>query len=122
MAESYYVRADQLDPSQGNLFYFLGLTRMRRGNYSGAADALETAVSLSPRAVFFHYTLGVARAHLQEWPQAREQFSEELQIQALASHRFAQQALWDADLHLHEKHGIGKRSGLLSPEPAALPN
>ena len=121
-AESYYVRADQLEPSQGNLFYFLGLTRMRQGNYGGAANALETAVSLSPRAVFFHYTLGVALAHMQEWPQAREQFSAELQIQASASHRFAQQALWDADVHLLEKRGILKRSGGVSREPAVLPD
>lgn len=115
LAESYYAQATRMDGGQGDLFYFLGLTRMRQGNYSGAADALHSAVARSPRAPFFHYTLGVTLARLQNWREAREQFSQELQLQAPASSIPARQALLDADRHLH-----GKAANPETAEPAKL--
>jgi tetratricopeptide (TPR) repeat protein len=121
-AEKYYVQASRLDPSQGNLFYFLGLTRLRLGDYKGAANALRTAVDLSSRAPFFHYTLGVALAQLQEWPEAREQFSQEVGIQTPASFELAQQALRDADRHLREKTRILKQAEPANLDLPGVPN
>lgn len=78
LAENYYARAAGLDPKEGQMYFFLGVTRIRLGRYQEAADALHQAMSLSPGIQGLHYNLGLALMKLGQTQEAREEFAAEL--------------------------------------------
>jgi tetratricopeptide (TPR) repeat protein len=96
-AERYYARACQLRPQQAKLFYFLGVVRLRQKEYGPAAEALRTAVALSPKDLFYHYTLGTALAAVGDWAGAKEQYAAEVALNHPASTSLARQALSEAN-------------------------
>lgn len=97
-AERYYMRAVELDPSVGQMYFLLGATRMQRGHYADAVEALKKSLLLSPDAFRIHYTLGLALAKLGQWKDARDQFAAELSVDG--HNLLAAQARSDAESHL----------------------
>jgi tetratricopeptide (TPR) repeat protein len=99
-AEAYYLRAIQADPDRGDYLFYLGLTRMKLGNYPGAIEALRQATSVSPEMHGVHYGLGLAEAHLQHWPQAVSEFEKELQLNPDDTN--VREALMEGQRHVKE--------------------
>lgn len=101
LAERYYTRAVELDPSVGQMYFLLGVTRMQLGHYADAVEALKKSLFLSPDAFRIHYTLGLALAKQGQWKDARDQFAAE--ISANGHNLLAAQALNDAESHLQAR-------------------
>jgi tetratricopeptide (TPR) repeat protein len=51
LAESSFHRATQLEPTNADAFYWLGMSRKNRGDSAGAAEALAKATSLKPERI-----------------------------------------------------------------------
>jgi protein O-mannosyl-transferase len=98
LAENYYAKAVTLDPSEGQMYFFLGVTRIRLGCYQEAAAALQKAALLSPEIQGLHYNLGFALMKLGHLQEAREEFAAELKSDA--TNVAARQAMADINKHL----------------------
>ena len=98
LAENYYARAVALDPQQGQMYFLLGVTRIRLGHYQEAAEALQKAALLSPGIRGLHYNLGFALMKMEQWQEARNEFATELTSDA--NNFAARQAMLDINKHL----------------------
>lgn len=98
LAETYYEKVIALDPREGRMYFYLGVTRIRLGRYPEAVEALQKAAVLSPGMQGVHYNLGVAFMNLGQLQQARDQFAAELKSDS--SNVAAREALADLDRQL----------------------
>jgi tetratricopeptide (TPR) repeat protein len=57
-ADRYLSRAIELDPSQSDGFFYLGLTKLKLGDVNSAAVNVKRAVALAPDTDHYHRTLG----------------------------------------------------------------
>ena len=58
-ADHYLSRATQIDASRPDAFFYLGLTKLKRGDINAAAADVQRAVIIRPDADHYHFALGV---------------------------------------------------------------
>lgn len=71
-AEREFRRAIDLDPKDGNLYYFLGVVKNRRGQYRQALNALNRAAELKASNSGLQFELGWSYVKMGRWNQAIE--------------------------------------------------
>ena len=85
-AADYAQQAVDLNPNRVDVQRALGYVRESQGNYSGAAEAYEKAIQLSPRLAYLYLALGRNYRVLASvrdaayWPKAIETFTKATQI------------------------------------------
>jgi hypothetical protein len=58
-AERLLTHSTEIDPSRPDGFFYLGLTKLKLGDVSGAAADVQRAVIIRPDADHYHFALGV---------------------------------------------------------------
>ena len=53
------THSTEIDPSRPDGFFYLGLTKLKLGDVSGAAADVQRAVIIRPDADHYHFALGV---------------------------------------------------------------
>lgn len=74
-AEQHFARLKELEPDWPEALYYLGTTRLERGELAEAADDLEQAVRVMPDFDRAHDALGMVYVRQGQLEQAREQFA-----------------------------------------------
>jgi tetratricopeptide (TPR) repeat protein len=72
-AEAYFVKAVSFDPNNVRALTSLGQLLLVKGDYKGAAEHLEKAVSVDAGSWQAHWELASAYLHLQRFEEARQQ-------------------------------------------------
>ena len=80
--------------------YTLGVSLLNRGDYPGAAAALEQALQRKPDTDHFHYSLALCEGHRGDLTAAAKHLRRAIELQP--SNRIA--ALNDADFHTIAQH------------------
>ena len=77
-AENLMVRAAALNPADPDVFYYIGVTRLRQQKWDEAEAPLRTAIQHDPRARGYRYSLGLVLEHQGRLAEALELFKAEL--------------------------------------------
>lgn len=81
--------------------YTLGVSLLNRGDYHGAAAALEQALQRKPDTDHYHYSLALCEGHRGDMTAAAKHLRRAIELQP--ANRIA--ALNDADFHAIAQHG-----------------
>jgi Flp pilus assembly protein TadD len=89
-----YKTAIQLQPSDLNAHYNLGLAMMETGNLEAAVAEFRTALHLRPNDGGIRFNLGMALAGLGKRAEAAHEFQQylRLELDTPANHRWIEQA------------------------------
>jgi tetratricopeptide (TPR) repeat protein len=79
-AENYYVKALAIGPPHVDQFYYLGLAEIASGHYREGLDVLAKGQALFPDSPGYHSAMARGYAGLNDWPQAAQQYEEELML------------------------------------------
>jgi len=79
-ADQYLSRAVQIDASRPDGFFYLGLTKLKRGDINAAAADVQRAVIIRPDADHYHFALGVIFKVQGNLPAALSEFHQELDL------------------------------------------
>ncbi len=79
-ADHYLSRATQIDASRPDAFFYLGLTKLKRGDINAAAADVQRAVIIRPDADHYHFALGVILKLQGNLPGALSEFRQELDL------------------------------------------
>lgn len=77
-ADRYFTRSTTIDPTDGNQFMYLGLTRMEEGRLAEAEAAVRRALEVRPDAPGYQFSLGVILEREGKLEAAGQAFREEL--------------------------------------------
>jgi tetratricopeptide (TPR) repeat protein len=72
-AEAYFVKSASFDPNNVRALTSLGQVLLLKGDYKGAAEPLEKAVSVNDGSWQAHWELASAYLHLQRYEESRQQ-------------------------------------------------
>jgi tetratricopeptide (TPR) repeat protein len=79
-ADHFLSRAVQIDAVRPDGFFYLGLTKLKERDISGAAANVQRAIAIRPDADHYHFALGVIFKLQGNLPGALSEFHEELEI------------------------------------------
>jgi Flp pilus assembly protein TadD len=79
-ADHYLSRAVQIDASRPDGFFYLGLTKLKEHDISGAAANVQRAVTIRPDADHYHFALGVIFKLQGNLPGALSEFRQEMDL------------------------------------------
>ncbi len=79
-ADRYLSRAVQIDASRPDAFFYLGLTKLKRGDIDAAAANVQRAVIIRPDADHYHFALGVIFKLQGNLPGALSEFHQEMDL------------------------------------------
>ena len=79
-ADRYLTHAVQVDPTQSDSFFYLGLTKMQMGDLNAAAVNVKQAIALRPDADHYHRGLGIILQMQGNFPAALSEFRKEVDL------------------------------------------
>ena len=79
-AERYLNRAVQLDASQSDGYFYLGLTKLKLGDINAAAANVKRAITLAPDADHYHRAFGAILKLQGNLPEALSEFHQEMEL------------------------------------------
>ncbi len=79
-ADRFLSRAVQIDDSKPDAFFYLGLTKLKMGDLDAAAANVQSAISIRPDAVHYHFALGVILKLQGNLPGALSEFHQEMDL------------------------------------------
>ncbi len=81
-ADHFLARAVQIDASRPDGFFYLGLTKLKENDLSGAEaeENIQRAVTIRPDADNYHFALGVIFKVEGNLPGALSEFRQEMEI------------------------------------------
>ena len=78
VAEEFFLRAIQINPSDGDQFMYLGLTYFKQGRPAEALERFHQAIARTPDGVGYHVVLGAVLLQQGDVSDAKNEFLEEL--------------------------------------------
>jgi tetratricopeptide (TPR) repeat protein len=79
-ADHYLSRAVQIDASQSDGFFYLGLTKLKLGDINAAAADVKKAIAIWPDADHYHRALGIILKLQGNLPGALSEFRAEMDL------------------------------------------
>lgn len=80
LAIDYYKNAASLDPTNGDIYYKMGLFYQNKGMFPKAAEAYGQAIQLNPRDQNSFYNLGYVNVAVENYDKAIEHFSNAISL------------------------------------------